>query len=144
MQKAPTAPSLCRVLVVDDEDANLDTFRRVFRKDFDMAFARSAAEAIAKLETQTFDVALVDYAMPDMNGIDFLKRAATLQPEMARLMVTAHEGLSELRDSRASGLAISIISKPWQREQVMHWVTTAQRMAEMRRSVARLNDTLKR
>jgi CheY-like chemotaxis protein len=144
MHKSTPAPEQCRVLVVDDEEANLDTFRRVFRKELDMTFARSAAEALARLEQQTFDVALVDYAMPEMNGLELLRRAAILQPDMARLMLTAHDGMSELRDARASGLTISILSKPWQREQILQWVATARRMAQMRKSVARLNDATRR
>jgi CheY-like chemotaxis protein len=134
----------CTVLVVDDEQANLDTFRRVFRKDFEMVFALSGDEGLELLRRQKFDVALVDYAMPMMNGVEFLRRAAEIQPEMARLMVTAHDGVAEVRDARPSGLVISIISKPWQRDQILQWITTAQRMAQMRASVARLNEVIKR
>jgi DNA-binding NtrC family response regulator len=134
----------CTVLVVDDEQANLDTFRRVFRKDFEMVFARSGDEALHHVRRQRFDVALVDYAMPAMSGVEFLRRAAEIQPEMARLMLTAHDGVDEVRDARPSGLVISIISKPWQREQILHWVATAQRMSQMRASVAKLNEVLKK
>jgi CheY-like chemotaxis protein len=136
-------PARCTVLVVDDEEANLDTFRRVFRKDFDMEFARSGAEALVLLRKMPFNVILCDFAMPDMNGVALLQRAAEIQPDMARLLVTAHDGATEVRDARASGLAISIIAKPWQKEQVSHWVQTALRMIQMRASVARLNETLR-
>jgi DNA-binding NtrC family response regulator len=132
------------VLVVDDEPANLDTFRRVFRKDFEMTFARSGAEALEHLRRQSFDVALVDYAMGDMNGVELLRQAAELRPDMARLLVTAHDGVAEVRESRTSGVAISIIAKPWQRDQILQWVATATRMAQMRASVQRLNGAIKR
>jgi DNA-binding NtrC family response regulator len=134
----------CTVLVVDDEEANLETFRRVFRKEFEMTFARSGAEALAALGKQPFDVALVDYAMPEMNGVELLHRASELQPHMARLMVTAHGSVDEVREARATGLAINIIAKPWQKEQILQWVATAQRMAQMRASVLKLNAALKR
>lgn len=132
------------VLVVDDEQANLDTFKRVFRKEFEMTFARSGAEALAELATRSFDVALVDYAMPGMNGVELLHRASEVQPNMARLMVTAHGSVDEVREARATGLAINIIAKPWQKDQVLQWVAQAQRMAQMRASVSKLNEVLKR
>jgi len=138
------AEKRCTVLVVDYEEANLETFRRVFRKELDMTFARSGAEALAALARQAFDVALVDYAMPEMNGVELLHRASEIQPHMARLMVTAHDTVGEVREARSTGLAIHIISKPWQKDQILQWVAQAQRMAQMRASVSRLNEALKR
>lgn len=137
-------PDVYRVLVVDDEQPNLDTFRRAFRKDFEMVLASSGADALAHVRAQRFDIAIVDYSMPGMNGVEFLRQAAAIQPEMARLMVTAHDALPEVRESRESGLAISIVPKPWSRERILQCVETAQRIAEMRKSVERLGQAIKR
>src|SRR4051812_24090955 len=92
------------VLVVDDEQANLATFRRVFRQDFDMYLATSAEEALEHMAERAFDVALVDFAMPGMNGVEFFREAATRRPTMDRILVTAHADLPEVRAAKASGL----------------------------------------
>lgn len=132
------------VLVVDDEEENLDTFRRVFRKEFAIYCAHSGAEALERLERIRFDVALVDYAMPEMNGLEFLRRASAVQPAMARIVVTAHEALPEVRQARLDGLAIAVIPKPWSRPQVLQAVETVLRMGRMRASVERLSRVVKR
>src|SRR5262245_31330058 len=112
------------VLVVDDEEENLDTFRRVFRKEFAIYCSRSGAEALARLDQTRFDVALVDYAMPEMNGLEFLRRAALIQPAMARIIVTAHEAVPEVRQARVDGVTIAVIPKPWGRAQILQAVET--------------------
>jgi DNA-binding NtrC family response regulator len=135
---------VCRVLVVDDEQANLDTFRRVFRREFEMVLAQSGAEALEHLRAYEFDVLIADYAMPVMNGVELLRRAAEMYPQMARLMVTAHDTVDEVRGARAAGLAVSIVPKPWNKDQILQCVATAQRMARMRQSVQELGEALKR
>jgi response regulator RpfG family c-di-GMP phosphodiesterase len=133
-----------RLLIVDDEEANLDTFRRVFRRDFHMLFARSAAEATAFLSEHTFDVAIVDYAMPEVSGVAFLRKAAEIQPEMACLMVTAHADLPEVKQAYALGLARAIILKPWDRETILRWVENGMRFASLKRSISDMKSLLDR
>ncbi len=132
------------VLVVDDESENLDTFRRVFRKDFTLQFAQSGAEALGLIRMHRFDVTLVDYAMPAMNGIELLRHATVLQPTMARLMVTAHEGVDAVRQARVDGVTIAVIPKPWNREQILQVVATVLRLGRMRASVEQLSRVMKR
>jgi CheY-like chemotaxis protein len=139
-----TIEPLPSVLVVDDEAENLDTFRRVFRKDFAMHFARSGSEALTLLRTRRFDVALVDYAMPEMNGLELLRYATAVQPAMARLMVTAHEGVAAVRQARTDGVTIAVIPKPWNRDQILQAVAMVLRMGRMRASVEQLSRVMKR
>jgi CheY-like chemotaxis protein len=127
-----------RVLLVDDEVDNLDTFRRVFRRDFAMSFARSGAEALALLGEAEFDFAFVDYAMAEMDGLELMRRAAALRPSMARLMLTAHDGADAVRRARLDGLVVGIVPKPWQREQILQIVGTVQSLERMRVSVEKL------
>jgi putative two-component system response regulator len=139
---APHPDPRPRVLVVDDEEANLETFERVFRKDFRVTVARSVDLAVQLAKKQEFDVALVDYAMPNANGVEFLRQAATLQPTMACVMLTAHADLDEVKQAHAVGLAKAIIIKPWDRDVILRWVGNAQRLAALKRSVKQMNSSL--
>jgi CheY-like chemotaxis protein len=130
------------VLVVDDEADNLRTFARVFRGHLDLRCASSGAEAIELMRGAPFDVALVDYSMPEMNGLELLARAAELRPAMARLLLTAHADLDEVRAGLGRGLCVHIIRKPWDRDDVLRWVATCHRMAAMRASVSQMNSKL--
>jgi serine/threonine-protein kinase len=128
-------PALPSVLVVDDDDLNLQTFRRAFRADFEITCTDSGARALEALAGATFDVALVDYKMPGMNGVEFIRAARALRADFAAIMVTAHADLAEVRDALTQGLVHAVIMKPYDREDILRWVTHCRRLASMRKSV---------
>ncbi|MBL9042655.1 MAG: response regulator [Myxococcales bacterium] len=132
----PSAPDAKpRVLIVDDEIYNLETFQRVFRKHFHIVTASSAKLALQELETHSFDVALIDYAMPGMNGAELLRSAVALHPSIAYFMMTAHADAQEVRDTLKAGLSCRIIMKPWSREEVLRWVINGHQLSLLRKSV---------
>jgi DNA-binding NtrC family response regulator len=132
-----------RVLVIDDEMPNLQTFRRVFRNDFQVTLAASVDEALAIIQQQPIDLALVDYSMPGKNGIHFLQAVKTLQPSLRCLMLTAHGDLDEVRRAHQSGLTLGVIMKPWNKETILRWVDNTLRLASMKRSIGDMKDALK-
>jgi DNA-binding NtrC family response regulator len=131
-----------RVLIVDDEQANLDTMQRSFRKDLAMVMATSGRDAIEQLRRSTFDVVLTDYAMPLMNGIELLRQVCLLQPNAGRIMVTAHGDLDEVRAAKAEGLVAVVLVKPWKREEMLRWIEQQRGVAQMRRSVEEMSAKL--
>ena len=111
-----------KVLVVDDEELNLDTFRRVFRKDLCMHLEVSPLAALAAAGREYFDIALVDYSMPEMNGVEFLTRLKAQNPNVDRVLVTAHIDLPDVRDASTSGLSTAVIMKPWNKDDILGWI----------------------
>ena len=91
---------------------------------------------------EAFDVIMADYAMPKMNGVELLREAQTLQPDAGRIMITAHAELAEVKAAKAAGLAAVVIMKPWQREELLRWVTHIHGVAQMRRSVDQMSAKL--
>ncbi len=63
------------VLLIDDEPALLDVLKPFIERsgEIHVRTALSATEALKLLPEQSFDVVIVDYSMPEINGIDFLK-----------------------------------------------------------------------
>lgn len=137
----PAESDLPWILVVDDEIPNLDTFRRVFRREFNVVAAASGTSALERLNEHSFDVAFVDYAMPGMTGVQFLDLARMAQPTMARVMLTAFGDLEEVRRAKAHGLVAAVIMKPWEKEDVIRWVDQVQKLSAMKRSLADLKST---
>ena len=63
------------VLLVDDEPALLDVLKPFIERSGEMSVhtAQSATEALKILPEKSFDAIIVDYDMPEINGIEFLK-----------------------------------------------------------------------
>ena len=62
------------VLYVDDEQSNLRIFKDTFRRDFEVLTAISAFEALEILERNRVDVVITDQRMPNMTGVELLKK----------------------------------------------------------------------
>jgi DNA-binding NtrC family response regulator len=107
------------VLIVDDERANLGTFARVFRKEFEVRIADSAANALEILVNETIDVLVTDYAMPGTDGLELARTVATRWPHVRRLATTGHFDLPELIDAERSGLVLKVMPKPWRKTEML-------------------------
>lgn len=86
-----------RILVIDDIEANRELMRRNLTNRGHIATtAGSAREALDLLETDDFEVALVDILMPDMNGIDLLGRLKK-DPRWRNMAVVMVTGLKDIQ-----------------------------------------------
>lgn len=121
-----------RVVFVDDEKANTDTFRRVFRRDFDIAVANSGPEGLDLLKVRDCDLLIADYSMPGMNGIELIHQARIIQPDIAVVILTAYADLAPVKSAQEAGLVVSIVSKPWTKETLGRWINVAMSLRSMR------------
>lgn len=80
-----------KILVVDDErEVRLVIQDFLAGKGYDVRAAGNGLEALAALETYTPDVVLLDMAMPEMDGLETLKRISELYPNLPVIMVTVN------------------------------------------------------
>jgi DNA-binding NarL/FixJ family response regulator len=87
------AESVIRVLLVDDHAVVRNGVRLMLGTSDDIevaAEAQTAADALLLAKTQSFDVALVDVALPDRNGLELVKSLRTQQPALAVLMLSIY------------------------------------------------------
>ena len=70
-----------------------------------------ATDALTHLEGEAADLLVVDYKMPELTGIDFIKRAWALRPDMRVVMITAH-GTREVI-ARANDTGVNVVLKPF-------------------------------
>ena len=82
-----------RVLLVDDEPPVLSALVRALRPlrapGLQVEACADPVRAVARLQDTAFDVIVSDYRMPGMSGLDFLARAADLQPQAVRMILSA-------------------------------------------------------
>jgi DNA-binding response OmpR family regulator len=84
------AADRCRVLFVEDEQALRISYERFFRPRFDMDFAATGAEAMAKLDDGAPDVLVLDMRLPDTDGIELLRRIRARYPDLPVVVTTAY------------------------------------------------------
>jgi CheY-like chemotaxis protein len=104
------------VLVIDDNDHIQQIVQAALLRltSWTVSVASSAREGLAKAEAERPDVILMDYMMPEMNGVDCLKQLR-LNPETEAipvLFLTAYQSLVEPRRFQAMGAA-GAIAKPF-------------------------------
>lgn len=112
-----------KILIVDDEPANLRLLERLFMSEYEVKTAASGADALELLAL--YDAALIisDQRMPGMTGIEFLKRAATMRPQTVRIILTGYTDVSDLVEAINSGVIYRYITKPWVNTDLMQSVT---------------------
>src|SRR6478672_2488738 len=88
---AEAAPELPVLLVVDDEQANLDSLVRLFPKEgFRTLGAANGAEALEVLRREPVQVMLTDLMMPGLSGTELLKACRAIRPEVQVVLMTAY------------------------------------------------------
>lgn len=77
------------MLIVDDDTSILRSFTKIFvKKGFLVAIAKNGKEAIEKLHNNRFDVALVDFILPDMEGVELFPLIEKSSPKAVKIMLT--------------------------------------------------------
>jgi two-component system, NtrC family, response regulator PilR len=107
-----------RILVVDDEQDVRETLENVLAKlEYDPIVAASGKEALDLIKTKKIDVVLSDLYMPEMDGIELLKRVKTENRNIVFLMITAHPTIETAVDAIKKG-AYDYLTKPFHIDEV--------------------------
>ena len=129
-----------RILVVDDEPNMIRLFRSLLEKDdYVVESAETGAEARQLLETSHFDLMVCDLALPDTNGIEVLRHAHELDPDLMVVMITGFGTIESAVEAMKLG-ARDYITKPFQRSEIKLTIGKALEEAELRRELKRLRE----
>jgi sigma-B regulation protein RsbU (phosphoserine phosphatase) len=120
-----------RILVVDDEPGMLRTLERILSTRYDVRAVRLPSAALEAATGSSFDVAILDVRMPEMDGFALMARLGELDPDLDVIMMT---GSTDERDARLIRAirekAFFFLTKPFDREVLL---TLVQRCLEARR-----------
>lgn len=101
-----------KVLIVDDEKDFLDIIaERIGARGMDVSTASSAEEALNMVEAESYDVVIMDFMMPALDGFKALKLMKTKQPEVQIILLTGNVPDEKRIEARALG-ALDVIEKP--------------------------------
>jgi len=111
---------LKRILVVDDEPMIVSLLSTILReKGWDVIEARSGTDGIDHLDRVRFDVILTDLVMPGDSGIDLLRAAKEIHPDVEVILMTGYANADTAIEAMRNG-AFHYIMKPLKTEEVLH------------------------
>ena len=101
-----------RLLIIDNEINMLRMYKRVFERDgVRIDTAVSAEDALEKVSSNGYDLALIDNGIQPMGGLDFLTRLKIVAPELPAIMITGFPSDYIKRKSAELG-AVDYLVKP--------------------------------
>jgi two-component system response regulator HydG len=113
------------ILLVDDEQANLDSLERIFsREGYRVLLAASGQAAVDMLRAEPVDVVLTDLMMPGMSGQELLRAVRAVAPDAEVVLVTAY-GTVEAAVAAMKDGAYDFLTKPLKRHAVLKSVAQA-------------------
>lgn len=114
-----------KVLIVDDEEDNLNLLYRVLRQEFDIIKSTSPEHALQMLEENFVDIIISDHKMPEMDGVEFLKKSYEVRPKAVRLLVTAYSDSNILINAINDAKIYRYIKKPWEPAELLMVIHSA-------------------
>jgi DNA-binding NtrC family response regulator len=107
------------VLIIDDEAAIRESLQTLLEiEGYEVETAGDGVEGLARLAERPFDLVLLDFALPERNGIEILQDIRERDSELAVIMITAYGTVENAVNAMQSG-ATNFIQKPWDNEKLL-------------------------
>jgi len=109
-----------QILIVDDEPDMLELLKRSLEPDLNsrLSTAASAKSALQQLSEKSFDLALIDIKMPEMDGLELLELVKRKWPDLTVVMMTAYGTIETAVYAMKQG-AYDFITKPFDHEALL-------------------------
>ena len=113
------------ILIIDDEFEIRESLQTLLELEgYSVETAGDGEEGLAQIAQRPYDLVLLDFALPDRDGIEILHDIRERAPELAVIMITAY-GTVENAVNAMQGGAANFIQKPWQNEKLLADVAAA-------------------
>jgi DNA-binding NtrC family response regulator len=101
-----------KVLLVDDEEEFVDTLaERMRNRGMDVSTSNSGGDALDLIDSESFDVVVLDLQMPGMDGIEVLERIKQRRPDIQVVLLTGHATVEKGVEAMKQG-ALEFLEKP--------------------------------
>ena len=130
------------ILVVDDEDAILESLEFTLGTEYRVFTARSAEEGLEILDREEIALVISDQVMPGMSGVEFLEKVIERNPRAIRMMLTGYADMSSLIRAINEGRIYRYLPKPWEPDDLRIAVKRGLEVYELSSENAQLADAL--
>jgi len=130
------------VLIVDDDPDVLSMLERLLKKlEYNPLVAQNGEEAVQIIDSNKIDVVVSDLVMPEMDGMELLKRVKSRKGDIPFLMITGHPTIETAVEAIKKG-AYDYLTKPFQVEEVQIKIDRALEKRGLRRSLRWANGVI--
>jgi len=131
-----------KILVVDDEAAMREVLSaRLEKKGFAVVTAETGGEAHSLLEEHPPDVVISDVVLPDLSGLDLLRKLKSGNPHRPVILITAYGTVDSAVEAIKRG-ATDFLTKPIDHDKLLAIIEAARGEILRRRELSRLETTL--
>jgi DNA-binding NtrC family response regulator len=126
--QSPASEAEHRVLIIDDEAAIRESLETLLNLEgYAVDAAPDGAGGLASIDSKSYDLVLLDLALPGQNGLEVLARIRERHAQLPVIMITAYGTVNNVVDAMRAG-AQNFVQKPWDNEKLL---------ADIRASIAR-------
>jgi DNA-binding NtrC family response regulator len=125
LNDSDSTPMIGSVLIIDDEAEIRESLQTLLEMEgYDVETAADGELGLNRIGQRTFDLILLDLALPDRNGMDILSDLHTQDPGLSVIMITAYGTVENAVKAMQSGAA-NFVQKPWDNEKLLADVRAA-------------------
>ena len=139
-----------RIMLIDDEPHVLSALQRVLRLHPPVEGRRCTVEvytsplkAIEAAQERIMDVVMCDYRMPELDGVETLRRLKELQPQAGRIMLSGSRDFDIVVDAINVARVGRVLSKPWNEVELIAAIGDAVETRRLQVENAELADQLR-
>jgi DNA-binding NtrC family response regulator len=102
------------ILVIDDEEEMLDSLRLTLQQTgYHVSTAKTGAEGLALFDSGDYDLVLADLQLPDMEGLDVLRRIKDKKPSVEVIIISGYGSVAKAVEATKAG-AFHFVEKPFE------------------------------
>jgi DNA-binding NtrC family response regulator len=107
------------ILIIDDEAAIRESLQTLLEyESYDVESAADGESGLSRIGERTFDLVLLDLALPDRNGLELLAEIHALEAQLSVIMITAYGTVENAVAAMQAG-AVNFVQKPWDNEKLL-------------------------
>ncbi len=127
-----------KILMIDDEPDLLKLSSSILRREgFAVETRSDGREALALLQSESFDIILLDLRMPELSGLDFLRHFNVRERPEEVLILTAHADVQSAVETVKLG-AYGYLAKPFNAEEILNHISKIRELQKLRAENERL------
>jgi DNA-binding NtrC family response regulator len=114
-----------RILIVDDEERFRNTMSRLLQiEGFETKTAGSGSDALQELQTNQYDIVILDVRMPEMTGPQVLARIKKINSEIEVIIMTGYASVDTAKEIMSLG-AYDYLLKPYDTNELLEKIEAA-------------------